>query len=130
MRKISFLLVLLLLCFAAITIYSCSDKNIDITVVGAIEHGPMQPTVNSINDVFSNYNNRIIVHWLSFDSAEGQQFMKKNGLTAHLNILINGKYRYHINGKEVVFQWFEGQSWTREDLDSVIRDLLQNKKIK
>jgi len=42
-------------------------------------------------------------------------------------VLINGKYRYNLNGKEITFQWFEGQQWTKEELDAVISDILNNR---
>ena len=29
-----------------------------------------------------------------------------------MNVIINGKYTYQVNGKNVTFQWFEGQGWT------------------
>jgi LPXTG-motif cell wall-anchored protein len=41
-----------------------------------------------------------------------------------MTILINEKYEYDINGKEIVFQWFEGGQWTKEDLDIVISNSL------
>jgi hypothetical protein len=43
-----------------------------------------------------------------------------------MNILINGNYKFNLDGKEVTFQWFEGQYWTKEDLEAVINDVLSN----
>ena len=36
-----------------------------------------------------------------------------------MNVIINGKYTYQVNGKDVTFQWFEGQQWTKADLDAI-----------
>jgi LPXTG-motif cell wall-anchored protein len=43
-----------------------------------------------------------------------------------MNVLIDDEYQYSINGKDVTFQWFEGQQWTKEDLDNVISSKLNN----
>jgi hypothetical protein len=42
-------------------------------------------------------------------------------------VIINGRYRYKVNGRDVTFQWFEGTQWTKEDLDAVISDLLNGR---
>ena len=102
---------------------SASKLNID--VAGYINHGPMQPTIKAIKEVTSKYDDKINVNWIDLETEEGQKYFSDHDLSAHLNILINGNYKYRLDGKEVTFQWFEGQSWTKEDLDSVINDLLE-----
>ena len=57
-------------------------------------------------------------------TADGQKYMAEHGLDAHLNIVIDGRYQYAIDNRTVTFQWFEGQQWTKDDLDAVISDLL------
>lgn len=104
-----------------------SDNKVEIIVLGLINHGPMQPTVNAIKEVTSKYDSQVSVKWLDLESEEGQSYAQDRGLTAHLNVVINGKYQYSINGKEVTFQWFEGQQWTKEDLDAVISNVLNDK---
>lgn len=103
-----------------------ADNSVNIVVVGDISHGPMQPTVKAIKNVTAKYGDMVNVTWMDMGTPEGTQYAQEHGLSAHLNILINGKYRYSYNGKEIVFQWFEGQQWTKEDLDAVIAGILSN----
>lgn len=122
MRKL--LLILVLSLFLLVSTVSAS-QNVDVVVVGMISHGPMQPTVNAIKEVTSKYPD-VNVKWYDLQTSEGESYAQEHGLTAHLNVLINGKYQYDMNGKTVTFQWFEGQQWTKEDLDDVISGILDN----
>jgi hypothetical protein len=115
--------VMSLLCFAY-GVVADSPNEVNIDVAGYINHGPMQPTIKMIKEVTSKYDDRISVNWVDLGSEEGQKYFNDHDLSAHLNILINGNYKYKLDGNEVTFQWFEGQNWTKEDLDSVISDIL------
>jgi hypothetical protein len=105
---------------------STSGDKVNIDVAGYINHGPLQPTVNAIKDVISKYDDKLNVKWIDLETEDGQKYFQDHGLSAHLNILINGNYKYMLDGKEVDFQWFEGQSWTKEKLDAVIGDIISN----
>jgi hypothetical protein len=105
---------------------STSGDKVNIDVAGYINHGPLQPTVNAIKDVISKYEDRLNVKWIDLETEDGQKYFQDHGLSAHLNILINGSYKYMLDGKEVDFLWFEGQSWTKEKLDAVIGDIISN----
>jgi hypothetical protein len=105
---------------------STSGDKVNIDVAGYINHGPLQPTVNAIKDVISKYEDKLNVKWIDLETEDGQKYFQDHGLSAHLNILINGNYKYMLDGKEVDFQWFEGQSWTKEKLDVVIGDIISN----
>jgi hypothetical protein len=102
-----------------------STNKVNIDVACYINHGPMQPTIKAIKEVTSKYGDGISVNWIDLGSEEGQKYFNDHDLSAHLNILINRNYKYKLDGKEVTFQWFEGQNWTKEDLDSVINDILE-----
>jgi hypothetical protein len=39
-------------------------------------------------------------------------------------VIINGTSRYQVDGKTVDFEWFEGQQWTKTDLDTVLANLV------
>jgi hypothetical protein len=119
MNKI--LLISILVSLASIV--AASDR-VDIVVLGMINHGPMQPTVNAIKNVTSKYGSRVNVTWIDLESAQGEKYSQEHDLTAHLNVILNGKYMYNINGKGITFQWFEGQQWTKEDLDTAISNIL------
>jgi hypothetical protein len=117
--------VLCLLSLAYGAVATSTDK-VNIDVAGMINHGPMQPTVQAIKEVTSKYGDNVTVNWIDTTTDEGQKYLQDHGLTAHLNILINGIYKYKLDGKDVTFQWFEGQYWTKDDLDAVINDVLSN----
>ncbi|HCT83690.1 MAG TPA: hypothetical protein DF296_00640 [Candidatus Margulisbacteria bacterium] len=132
MRKFAlFAFLFSLLTIGTITFaVSGSNQRVEVVVVGATEHGPMQPTVKAIKDVAAKYGNKVKLTIYSFESEEGIKYMEAHTLTAHLNIVINGKYKYPVNDKVVTFQWFEGQQWTKKDLDAVINNILNTKKNK
>ena len=108
--------------------FAASDTGdkVNIDVAGYINHGPLQPTVNAIKDVISKYEDKLNVKWIDLATDEGEKYFADHGLTAHMNVLINGEYKYRVDGKEVDFEWFEGQNWSKSDLDTVINDVLSN----
>lgn len=97
---------------------------VKVVVAGYLNHGPMQATVRAIKDVLTEYGDKVAVTWVDLGTEDGAAYFKQNGLTAHMNVIINGKYQYQINEKTVTFQWFEGQQWTKVDLDAVIASLV------
>jgi hypothetical protein len=97
---------------------------VDVVVAGYINHGPLQPTVMAIKDVLSKYGDRVKVTWVDSSTTQGQDYFKAHGLTAHMNVIINGTSRYQVSGKTVDFLWFGGQQWTRKDLDAVLAGLI------
>jgi len=101
-------------------------SKVDVVVVGKLSHGPMQPSINAIKEVTVKYADQLNVTWMDLDTAEGTKYADQHGLSAHLNILINGHYQFLVNGRKVTFQWFEGTEWTKNDLDIVISGLLNN----
>jgi hypothetical protein len=97
---------------------------VKIVVAGYINHGPMAATVQAIKDVLAKYGSKVDVTWVDLDTTDGAAYFKTNNLTAHMNVIISGKYTYKVNGKDVTFQWFEGQQWTKQDLDTVLSGLV------
>jgi hypothetical protein len=101
-----------------------TSNTIDVVVAGYITHGPLQPTVTAIKDVLSKYGDKVKVTWVDLNTQQGQDYFKAHGLSAHMNVIINGTSKYQVNGKTVEFLWFEGQQWTRKDLDTVLAGLV------
>jgi hypothetical protein len=97
---------------------------VSVVIAGYINHGPMQPTVNAIKEVLSKYGDKVQVQWVDLGTNQGRTYFKEHGLSAHMNVIINGKYEYKVNGKDVEFQWFEGTQWTKQDLDTVLAGLV------
>jgi len=126
MNKKILIMVLILLLTVSV-VFALPDNKVDVVVLGMVNHGPMQPTINAIKEVTSKYGSDVNLVLIDFESEEGLKYSEEHDLTAHLNVMINGKYKYNINGKDVAFQWFEGQQWTKKDLDTVISNLLDNK---
>jgi hypothetical protein len=96
---------------------------VTVVIAGYINHGPMQPTVRAIKEVLSKYDGSIDVTWVDLATSQGQSYFQEHGLTAHMNVIINGTYEYEVDDKTVDFQWFEGQQWTEEELDTVLAGL-------
>jgi hypothetical protein len=99
---------------------------VSVVIAGYINHGPMQPTVRAIKEVLSKYDGNVDVTWVDLATSQGQTYFQEHGLTAHMNVIINGKSEYEINGKIVDFEWFEGQQWTEEELDTVLASLIHS----
>jgi hypothetical protein len=97
---------------------------VSVVIAGYINHGPMQPTVRAIKEVLSKYGDKVAVTWIDFATTQGQNYFQDHGLTAHMNVIINGTSTYQVKGKTVVFEWFEGQQWTKADLDTVLANLI------
>jgi hypothetical protein len=128
------------LCFVALFLLSIpfslfAAKEVKVEVL-YMNHGPLQPSLEQIKEVFSRYGNKINVSWYDFESKEGEQFMAKKGVTQHvpLVIWIDGKFAISVNGKEVKFvgfptgsgpAFFQGK-WTMEDLRQAL-DQVTNK---
>jgi hypothetical protein len=123
-------LILLIFTFCILSLTNVNGAyaagKVDVVVVGDINHGPMQPSIRAIKEVTSKYGDQINVVWLDLETAEGRQYFDEHGLSAHLNVLIDGHYQFLVNGRKVSFQWFEGTGWTKNDLDSVLSGLLNN----
>jgi hypothetical protein len=101
---------------------SANPDAVKVVVAGYISHGPMQHTVKAIEDVLAKYGDKVTVTWVDLNTKDGAAYFKANDLSAHMNVMINGKYTYNVNGRDVTFQWFEGKQWTKADLDAVISD--------
>ena len=110
---------------AATSTEPANPNAVNVVVAGYINHGPLQPTVQAIKDVMAKYGNKVNVTWIDLGTSTGAAYFKANNLSAHMNVIINGKYTYVVNGKSVTFQWFEGQQWTKADLDAVISSLVE-----
>ncbi len=106
--------------------FAASTDKVNIDVAGMINHGPMQPTVKAIKEVTSKFGDKVTVNWIDTTTEDGQKYLQDHGLSAHLNILINENYRFNLDGKDVNFLWMEGGTWTKDDLDAVISDMIDN----
>jgi hypothetical protein len=116
-------LVVLALFSVPFTGFAAKEVNVEVLYMN---HGPLQPSLEQIKQVFSKYGNKINVSWYDFESKEGEQFMAKKNVTQHIPLVIwiDGKSAVPVNGKEIKFvgfptgsgpAFFQGK-WTMEDL--------------
>jgi hypothetical protein len=126
MSKIILAVCVLCLLSLAYGAFATSTDKVNIDVAGMINHGPMQPTVKAIKEVTSKYGDTVTVNWIDTTTDEGQKYLQDHGLSAHLNILINGNYKFNLDGKDVTFQWLVNGTWTKDNLDAVISDTIDN----
>jgi hypothetical protein len=101
-----------------------SSGAVKVGIVGYINHEPFKDTVDRIKEVLAKYGAKIDVIWYDMDAPNGGVYAALNKLDAHMSIVINGKCTYGVKGKDVTFQWFEGEQWTAQDLDTVIAGLI------
>ena len=135
-KKIQYACLVLIIFF---TFFNCSNsgtaeqvteqvnqKKVHVVVAGYFTHGPMQPTIRVIKKVISKFKkNDVSVQWVNLNTSKGKDYFKEKKLTAHLNIIINDKITYRVNNKTVTFQMFEGSSWKKNELESVINKLIK-----
>jgi hypothetical protein len=131
----------ILSCLVVLALFSVpfsvlAAKEVKVEVL-YMNHGPLQPSLQQIRDIFSKYGDRIAVSWYDFETKEGEQFKAKKGITQHVPLVIwlDGKSSVPVNGKEIKFvgfptgsgpDFFQGK-WTMNDL-RVALDQITNKK--
>jgi len=124
MKKIIVFCSLILLLFS-IPLTAAVAKEIKVEVL-YMNHGPLQPSLEKIKNIFSQYRGKITVSWYDFETKEGEQFMAKKGINQHIPLVIwlDGNNAIPVNGKEIKFvgfptgsgpAFFQGK-WTMEDL--------------
>jgi uncharacterized protein YhdP len=102
-----------------------------------MEHGPLQDSLDSIKNVFSQYKGKITVSWYDFDTKAGEAFMAKKNVKQHIPLVIwmDNQVKFKVDGKDIVFAgfptgagpiFFQGK-WTNADLQKVL-DQLTGKK--
>ena len=103
-----------------------------------MNHGPLMDTLSKMKSLFSRYGNKISVSWYDFDTAEGEQFMAKQGLHQHVPLVvwIDGSPAATAGGgKRVRFEGFptgagpavfQGK-WTMDDLKAALDQLTAGK---
>jgi hypothetical protein len=131
MKNIILTCVVVLVLFSVpFTLLAAKEVKVEVLYMN---HGPLQPSLRQIKDIFSRYGSKITVSWYDFESKEGEQFMAKKGVNHHIPLVIwlDGKFSLPVNGKEIKFVGFPTGSgpasfqgkWTMEDLRSALDQL-------
>jgi hypothetical protein len=89
--------------------FSIEPVRIDVLYMN---HGPMQPTLRELRNLFPAYGDKIVLFWHDFESEEGYQFKTQKGIKRHtpLVIYIDGQSTLQVNGKPVTFSGFPSGS--------------------
>jgi hypothetical protein len=114
------LLIMIGILFLAPGADAATGSGVHIVEIGMFTHGPMQPTLKAVDEILGNYSDQVHVTKYDITTPEGAQYAKDHGITAHFSLFIDGKNHFLVGGKDVTFEWFEGQEWTKQDLDAVI----------
>ncbi len=125
---------LLFSCFVVFLLFSVpssafSKEPVRIDVL-YLNHGPMQPTLRDLRDLFATYGQNIALFWYDFETEKGEQFKAKMGIRRHtpMAIYIEGKSTVQVNGTPVTFRgfptgsgpsFFQGK-WKVKDLKMVL----------
>jgi hypothetical protein len=98
-----------------------------------MDHGPMQPILRELRDLFPEYGDKLAVSWFDFESEAGERFKLKKGIKRHvpLVIWIDEKSTLQVNGRDVTFSGFPKGSgpffargkWEMADLKTALDDL-------
>lgn len=133
-KNIVFSLVILVLFSISSTALAANPVKIEVLY---LNHGPLEPTIEQMKQIFAKYGNRVSVSWYDEETAGGEQFKAKKGIRQHMPLVIwfDGKFALPVNGNEIKFvgfptgsgpSFFQGK-WTMNDLSSAL-DLITNKK--
>jgi hypothetical protein len=98
-----------------------------------MNHGPMQPVIKSLKEILARHALAASASWYDFETASGQDFMRRKGLTGHIPLLvfINDSSTWQVQGRKVTFAGFpngygpyqfQGQ-WSLADLDRLLGTL-------
>jgi hypothetical protein len=134
MKKSIFCFIAFVLIFTSLPVFAAQKVSIEILYMN---HGPLQSTLQDIDNICTQYKDKITVSRYDFDSPEGERFMHKKGISQHvpLMIWIAGKSNISIKGKKIIFSGFPSGSgpamfqgkWTMEDLHNALNQATQKK---
>jgi len=134
--KRNMLFSLLVLALFAISLTAFAAKPVKVEIL-YLNHGPLEPTIEQMKQVFAKYGNKISVSWYDEETTGGEQFKARKGITQHMPLVIwlDGKSNLPVNGKDINFAgfptgagpiFFQGK-WTMDDLRAAL-DQITNKK--
>jgi hypothetical protein len=113
---------------------SGQGKGLQVVVI-YLNHPPVRPIVQEIDQTLAGYGDKVSVTKYDFDSPDGEAYAKKMKLTGHIPIavFIDGSETFDVSGRKVKFESFpqgEGTgmvpdgAWTMTDLDTVLKTKL------
>jgi hypothetical protein len=128
-------LVVLVLVAIPFTVFAEKAVKVEIFYMNK---GPLQPTLEELRKIFSQYGSKITVSWYEFDTKEADELKKQKGLKrlTPLAMWINGNSTIPVNGKNIEFigfpdgtgpALFQGK-WTMEDFRTALEQIVKNSK--
>lgn len=98
-----------------------------------MNHGPMQPTIRALREVFARQGEAVRVNWHDFDSPDGTAFLRAKKLSGHipLAIWLNDRDSAMLQGREIRFRGFPTGAgpaafqggWRVDELERVLEQL-------
>jgi hypothetical protein len=103
--RFALLLALLHLPLTAATAPAATPVKIEVLYMN---HGPMQPTLKSLRELFARHGDAVQVAWHDFESADGVNFMRSKNIRSHipLAIWLNNNDSAMLEGREIRFSGF------------------------
>ena len=135
MKKNTLFSVLVLALFSiSLTALAANPVKVEVLF---LNHGPLQPTIAQMKQIFAKYGNKISVSWYDEETAGGEQLKAKKGIRQHVPLVIwfDGNYSLPVNGNEIRFvgfptgsgpAFFQGK-WTMDDLSSALEQITHKK---
>jgi hypothetical protein len=134
MKKIVFCFIVVVLMSISLMAFAAQKVSVEVLYMN---HGPLQSTLKEIDNIFTQYKDKITVSRYDFESPAGEKFMAQKGIHQHIPLMIwiAGKNTVSIKGKEILFsgfstgsgpEFFQGK-WTMEDLRAALNQVTQKK---
>jgi hypothetical protein len=120
-------------CFLALSMSAHAKAPVNVEIL-YMNHGPMEPTLRDLRELFAGFQDKVSAHWYDVDQAAGKAFMEDKKIQGHvpLLILVNGEKQFKSSGREVILQGFptgagpfssvEG-NWSVADLRLILNEL-------
>jgi hypothetical protein len=134
MKKIIFCFIAFVLLSISLSALAAPKVSVEILYMN---HGPLQSTLKEIDNICTQYKDKITVFRYDFDSPEGERFMSQKGIHQHIPLMIwiAGKNSVSIKGKEISFSGFPSGAgpesfqgkWKMDDLRAALNQATQKK---
>lgn len=132
-QKRSVLIAAALALLLILALSACQAKNNNVKVdIFYLPHAPAEAVISKVDKVLANYKG-LDVRKLNFEDAQNSDLIKQYGIVEHMPvaIFINGKNKFKIGNREVVFRNFPagdtftpmglGGNWNYQDLDTILK---------
>ena len=100
------------------------EAPVQLLVVGMLTHLPFKQSIlPEIEGALGALGDAVGARFVDATQPEGKAILSAHGVTEHLPVVmfLNGTSLNTVQGREVDLRGFPGATWSREDLESVLR---------